>query len=292
MSSTSIYKAHIYLWIVALIYGANYSIARIILLPGYIGPNGFILLRIFSGLLLFRIFFGPFIQIRKKDILEILLLSITGVLTNQLFFFNGLARTSPIHASLIMLTTPLLVLLFSYFRKEIDLKLRHWIGSILGFLGTSILVLYSNKNSSSVATWEGDLMILINAISYSIYLSRLPRLMERYPVMEILKWIFAIAFIICIPFGAKEVLNISWIQFEVQHYLSLFFVLIGTTFMAYLFNAKAMEISDPGMVGNYIYLQPLLAIIIAIILGQDHLQAAVVLSAIIIFSGLFLSTSK
>ncbi|NOT35927.1 MAG: DMT family transporter [Saprospiraceae bacterium] len=288
MTKSVLVKAHIYLWIVALIYGANYSIARIILSPGLIDPNGFILLRIFSGFILFRIFFGPMIKIDKKDWIDLIILSITGVLINQLFFFNGLARTSPIHASLIMLTTPILVLLFSSLSKPRLLNGMHWLGTLLGFGGATLLIFYSTLNKDGISTVVGDLMIFINAVSYAIYLSRLPSIMKSYPVMEIIKWIFLIAFFLCIPFGFMDIEQIRWQSFEAQHVFSILFVLIGTTFLAYLCNAKAMEYSNPSLVGNYIYLQPLLAIMIACIIGQDQLHFHIIVSSLIIFNGLFI----
>lgn len=285
--------AHLYLFFVALIYGANYTIARIVLNAGLIAPNGFILLRIFSALFLFVLFFGWFKNIKKEDRMEFLVLSIFGVLINQLFFFNGLARTSPIHASLIMLTTPILVLIFTSINSGKNFKLKHWLGTLLGLLGTLYLVL-SSKDSyhNTDATILGDLMIFINAISYAIYLSRVSNMMMKYNSLDILKWVFALAFLMCLPFGFSDIKNIHWSDFQAIHYYSLAFVLIGTSFLAYLLNVKAIEISNASLAGNYIYLQPLIAVGIACVLGGEALTIQIIFSGILIFFGLYLSTSS
>ncbi len=283
--------AHIYLFLVALIYGANYTIARIVLVPGLISPNGFILLRILSALLLILVFFGWFCKIDTKDRKEFFILSIFGVLVNQLFFFNGLARTSPIHASLIMLTTPILVLIISKINSGKNFNATHWIGTIIGLLGTMYLILSSKTVNNTSASLLGDFMIFINAISYAIYLSRVADLMTKYKSLDILKWIFAIAFILSLPFGLIEVVNIRWYEFDAIHYYSLAFVLVGTSFLAYLLNAKAIEISNASLAGNYIYLQPLIAVTIACGIGGESLTMNVIFSGVFIFLGLYLSTS-
>src|SRR5258706_6933152 len=97
-----------------IVYGANYSIAKISL-PQYIQPAGYILLRVAGSTLLYALFLllfmrGKSFRIDKSDWLRFILCGITGVALNQVLFFEGLARTSPVHAALILTSNPLLVL--------------------------------------------------------------------------------------------------------------------------------------------------------------------------------------
>ncbi len=265
-------RAHIYLFIVALIYGANYSIAKIVLDPGLLDPNTFIFMRIGSAALLFIIFFG----IPSLNVLgswrELIFASLTGVVANQFLFFNGLARTTPVHAALIMITTPILVLGIQFYTQRFQVSNRQWFGTVIAFAGTALLIGISDRNlgsrSSSIA---GDLMVFFNACSYAIYLTRFPALISRHRPMDVLSWIFIFGFIMSIPLGAAQFNQISWQSFDANSVAALLFVLICTTFLTYLLNAKSLELSGPALVSQYIYLQPLLALVIAMILGKDQL---------------------
>ena len=190
-----------------------------------------------------------------------------------------------------MLTTPLLVLLLTSIGNRVIFTLTHWIGTIIGFAGAIYLVLSISNLSDHLASIEGDIMIFINALSYAVYLSRVPRLLDKYDAVEILKWIFAIAFVFCLPFGICNVLEIEWNDFEIKHFMSMGFVLVCTTFIAYLLNIKALKLSNPSLVGNYIYLQPLIAIVIACSLREDQLTIQTLIAGSLIFLGIFLSTS-
>ncbi len=293
MNLNSNEKAHIYLFLVALIYGSNYTIAKLILDPGFIQPNTFILMRVGAGLLLFVLFFGSFSRIERSDWPGLIQLSVTGVLVNQLLFFNGLQRTSPVHAALIMVGTPILVLMLRWLKQERKITKRNWIGCLLGFGGTALLILQSSsKHVVTHSSLEGDLMVFVNACSYAIYLNKAPDLIKKYKAMEIMKWIFAIGFVGCLPFGVSGLTEIPWSSMDYSHWLSLIFVLVATTFLAYLLNAKALQISTPALVSSYIYLQPVIALGIAVLLRKDSLNVEVICCGLISMYGVYLCSDS
>lgn len=289
--SNQSYLAHLVLFIVALIYGANYSIAKIVLDPKYIQPNGFILLRIWSAVILFIVFFGPLKRIEKSDFRLLIVCALSGVLCNQLFFFNGLSLTSPIHAALIMVCTPMLVLIMRYF-KGFPLSPTNIFGCILGFFGAAWLILSSKNGHGQNSSALGDIYILINALSYGYYLIQAPKLIQKYGPFETMKWLFLIGGICCIPFGIHDLVVTQWTLLDRDAWLALIFVLICTTFLAYALNAFALQLSHSSLVSNYIYLQPFIASIIAIWLGKDFFQWRHLFIGIIIITGVFLSDWK
>ena len=287
----TVLKAHIFLLIVALIYGANYSIAKLVLNDGYIAPNGFILIRAGLGFVLFFLFHHFFIQerVERKDIPLIALCGLFGVAINQLCFFNGLKLTSSVHASLIMLTAPMLVLIASSILLKEKITLIRIVGLIIGASGAALLILNRSSSSAGEASIGGDLLILVNASSYAIYLVIVKRLMKKYNPLTIVKWVFFFGFLYVIPFGYKEFIQIQVQTFTTQIWLAVAFVIIGTTFLAYLLNAKALTLVNPTVVSAYIYLQPLVATIIAILFSAYRLEGTTILSAILISIGLYLS---
>ncbi len=281
-------RAHLMLAIVAIIYGANYSIAKIIMDPGLLGANGFILLRILAAIFFFLLFFGKPIKIEKKDYGLFLLCAVTGVLANQLLFFNGLERTSPIHAALIMICTPLIVLAIIGFQGK-KLSLLQWLGCLFGFGGAASIITRLGVQNSMVVDVLGDLMVFGNALSFGFFLTQAPKLISKYGAFEMMKYLFLIALAFCIPFGWNDLYQAPWSEFKLEHWASLIFVLIFTSFLAYALNAKALELVEPSLVSQYIYLQPLIAVLVAYMTGKDQLTLQTILAGLVIMLGVWLS---
>ena len=162
-------RAHLAITAANVIYGANFSIAKIAM-PGYIRPQGFILLRVFFALLMFYVF-GRMKNINErvemKDHLRLAVMGLFGVAINQMLFFEGLSRTSNINAALIMTSTPIMVSAAAALLYKDRPSLFRVIGILFGIIGASSLILM-RKDIRGVATWQGDLMIFINAASYEI----------------------------------------------------------------------------------------------------------------------------
>lgn len=286
-------KVHAALFTVALIYGANYSIAKIIV-PEFIGPFGTIFFRVIVAGLLFAIIHAIWIKEKvtsRKDYIRLALCGMFGVAGNQLMFFKGLSITTPINASLVMQTAPVLVLILSYFTLSEKMNTSKVIGIILSLLGAVLLVGGPDLSFSS-ATVIGDLFIFLNACSYGIYLVLAKPLMAKYNALTIVKWIFFFGAIIVVPFSYKEVIQVDWQNVDSQFYLCLGYVVIGTTFLAYLLNAWGLKFVNASVVGIYIYLQPVLATGFAILIRGDELTLRTVLLSILIFIGVYLVSKK
>ena len=279
-------RAHLALLGVALIYGANYSIAKIVLDDGYILPKGFILMRVFSGMILFWLFHQLFVRekVLRKDWWRLALCGVFGVAVNQLFFFMGLKLTTPINASLIMTTTPILVLIASSLLIGERFTLQKLAGILLGAVGAIILILNGQSLDLGSEGWLGDLMILVNASSYGIYLVLVKDLMKRYHPITVVKWVFTFGFIYVLPFGFGELQQVDWTSFTIPIWLAVVYVLLMTTFMAYLLNAFALSKVNPSVVSIYIYLQPLVAAIVALFLQQDIISGQKIMAASLILA--------
>lgn len=283
-------KAHIALFIVALLYGGNYSIAKLVMDDNYIQPLGFIVLRALTGCILFWIVHLTFVQekVEKKDFPLIILCAIFGVAVNQMFFFIGLKYTSPINASLIMMTTPILVLLTSSLLIKEKITFQKMIGIALGASGAIILISFGKVLSFQQDQFYGDVMIFINAVSYGIYLVIVKKLMNRYHPITVIKWVFTFGIFMVIPFGIEDLKIVQWADFNQTIWAAIAYVLIGATFLTYLLNAFALKIVNASVVSIYIYLQPLLATFIALMMEKDELSPIKILAAILIFSGVYL----
>ncbi len=277
------------LFLANLIYAGNYTIAKEVM-PEYLQPFGFILLRVIVACVMFwltSLFFQKE-KVERRDLLKLALCAVFGVTINQLAFFSGLALTVPINASIIMVTTPILVLIISMLCLIEKLTIFKGIGILLGASGATFLVLRGGGPQMSADTFWGDILILVNAISYGIYLVLAKPLMKKYHALTIVKWIFLFGAIYILPFGYRDLLVVEWNELSWQIWSCIAYVIIGTSFIAYLLNTMALKYVNASVVGAFIYLQPFLAAIIAISFGKDHLDSTKIIAAILIFSGVFL----
>ena len=280
---------HLALFLVNLIYALNYSIAKDVM-PDYIGPSGFILLRVIGGSLLFFLTYIFFIKenVELNDIVRLLFCGLFGVAINQLFFFEGLNLTTPINAAIIMTVSPILVIIFSAIIIKEKITIRKLLGIFLGIVGAATLILKSGSISIDNAFFVGNILIFINATSYSIYLVLVKTLMTKYNPITVMFYVFSFGLIFVLPFGLNELLEVNTQSFSKIIYLKVAFVVICTTFLAYLFNAFALKTLNPSVVSTYIYLQPVLASVVAIFLKSDSLDFIKILSALFIFSAVYL----
>lgn len=252
-------KAHLYLFAAALIYGANYPLAKSVM-PEPFAPVGFIFMRVLgAGLLFWFIRIWVKEHIASTDWWRLVLCGITGVATNQLFFFMGLERTSPINASIIMTTTPILVMVLAALILRNPITLRKGTGVLLGAIGAVGIILLSRSDSSNLSNPVGDLFILINAISYGLYLVLVKPLMAKYQPLTVISYVFLFGFLVVAPVGFSSFRSIEWSQVDVWAAGVLAFVILGTTFLTYLFNILAIRHVQPTVSSAYIYFQPILS---------------------------------
>jgi drug/metabolite transporter (DMT)-like permease len=290
-------KAHFALAAVALIYGANYIIAKSVM-PDPIDPNSFITLRVGGALLLFWIIAARYFQIpSKEDWGRFILCGLTGVAINQLCFFNGLALTSPINSSIIMTSNPIMVLVISAFLLRSSISVTKIIGVVIGAIGAVSLLVLSNQTDSSGLHFQGDIFILINSLSYAFYLVLVKPLMSKYHPMLVIAWVFTIGFIAVLPFGGSSLTEVNWSVLSTWQWFTVFYVIIFVTFLTYLFNIIALSILTPTIASAYIYLQPLLAGVFSFLfsfyLTQDYsgdITLPKVICTLLIFLGIYLTS--
>jgi drug/metabolite transporter (DMT)-like permease len=284
-------KAHIALFIVAVIYGLNYIIAKEVM-NGYIGPRGFIFIRVVGASALFWLFHSfskSEKSIERKDWPRILLSGFFGVAANQMMFFEGLHLTTPINASVIMTVNPILVLVLSAILLKEGIRRWRILGIVLGFSGALFLIL-GRGNVSLLNDQQslGNLLILLNATSYGIYLVIVKPLMAKYQALQIIKWVFLCGLLFVVPLGWSQFAAVDWASWTPTIIAQAAFVVIGTTFVAYLFNVYALKTVSSTTVSIYIYLQPLMATAASLALGKDILTWREVFAAALIFSGVYL----
>jgi drug/metabolite transporter (DMT)-like permease len=260
--------AHMALLAVALIYGANFIIAKSVM-PDPIEPTSFIALRVVGAAILFWVIaIRKIVLPKKEDWWRFIACAIAGVATNQLLFFNGLALTSPVNASIIMTSNPIIVMVLSAIFLKQPITVLKAAGVALGALGASMLLWSSNGDVNGNSSLLGDVFILLNSISYAIYLVMVKPLMQKYHPLDIVAWTFLIAIALVFPFGGMGLKAVAWSTLDSWQWFCVAFVIVCTTFLTYLFNILAIHRLSPTIASSYIYLQPVFAGLFALLLAS------------------------
>ncbi|HBY67114.1 MAG TPA: EamA family transporter [Flavobacteriaceae bacterium] len=276
------------------IYGLNHTIAKG-LMPNIIEPYGFIVLRVGGAAILFWLIsiFYPSEKIDKKDWPRIIACACFGMVINMLMFFKGLSLSTPINSSVVITVSPVLLLILSaVFLKE-QITLRKSIGIGIGLAGALVLILFGLKiqpNAPNIPL--GNLLFIINATSYSIYLIIVKPLVAKYSSITLMKLFFLFAIVINLPIGYSEFVAVDWFNLPFDAIWKLAFVVVGTTFLTYLLSIYALKQLSPSTIGAFIYLQPVLAVLFAVLVGADTLTPLRILAAALIFLGVYLSSRK
>lgn len=285
--------AIIALFIANLIYAGNYSIAKIAL-PSYILPNAFIILRVVGALIVFGAMYRLFYyeKIERKDLLRLFVSGAFGIAANQLLLFQGLAKTSPINASLMLALCPLLTIVMSFFFLKEKMTFIRIIGLLIAFAGTFYLIAAGDILNFQWKGKSGDILLFFNALFYGAYLIIVKPLMEKYKPFTVAFWIFLFGAMVVIPVGWSEFELIQWNTFTPKIWWVVAYVVGAVTCIAYFCNIYALNTVSPSIVSSFIYLQALLASIIAISMQADKIYTWKVIAGAMILIGVYLVNTK
>ncbi|MDP1802796.1 MAG: DMT family transporter [Bacteroidota bacterium] len=290
---TNAVKGHIALFAAQIVYALNYSIAKG-LMPDFIGPLALVFLRIFGAGLLFWILsiFVKTQKVERADMIKMIWLALFGVVINQVFFIWGLSLTHPINSAIIMVSNPIIVFIFTLIILKERITILKVSGLTLAVIGAMILLLFKGNFSFGSETKLGDLMTLINSTSWAIFVVLVKPIMQKYNTVTVMRWMFLFGSIYIIPIGLNDMMDTNWHLFTPHAIFATCFVIIATTFFAYLLNIYGLQSLSANTVSMYIYLQPFLATIFAIIMGEDRLTPIKIFSGILIICGLYLVNKK
>lgn len=286
--------AFIAAFVVQLMYGLNYTFAKDVMAGGFVKPFAFIVLRVGGATSLFWLFsfMGPKEKIDKKDYIHFFIAALFGIAINMLMFFKGLEHTTPIHASVISTISPILVLIMSAIFLNEKLTSMKILGVFIGFAGAIILTVYGKSLRSEDNVLLGNTLIFINATSFAIYLILVKKLTAKYHPLTFLKWLFLFSFFMVVPFGYSELMEIDLPSFSPYVFFAVAFVIIGATYIANLLNPLALVHLRASTVSIFIYIQPVIAGVFAIMMGSDNLTMVKVIASALIFLGIYLVTKR
>ncbi|MGL4331474.1 MAG: DMT family transporter [Bacteroidales bacterium] len=285
---------HLAVLVTAILFGLNIPIAKS-LMPEWFSPLAASALRMLFAAVAFWItsLFLPAEPVSKKDLLTLFAASFFGIFLNQTTYIIGLSQTSPIDSSIIATSTPILVMIISFFVLKEPISLKKTLGVLLGLGGAIYLIYYSQSHpTETTSSLKGNIYCFIGSILYSVYLVATRNISQRYSPVTLMKWMFLFAAIFILPFTYNEIISAKALTETAppEVYLKLSYVLAGATFITYILIPVGLKRIRPTTVGMYNYVQPLVASFVAIGMGQDHFSMDKLLVGIVIFYGVYLVT--
>jgi drug/metabolite transporter (DMT)-like permease len=280
--------AHLSLLAANIIYGLNYSIAKSVM-PDHIKPLALVSFRsvLTAGLFWITSLFLPKEPVNRKDLLFLFGCSFFGVVLNQILFLAGLNLTSPINSAIIQSTNPIFAFVFAALILNERITFLKGSGLAIGLSGVLLLILQNGTPDLASSTFLGDVFTLVNSISWAFYTVIIKRMLEKYHPVTVMKWTFFFGMLTTIPAGYNQWSTMDWSSIPLNAWLGIGFVVVFATYLGYLFLSFGLRRLSPTIVSTYTYTQPIIAAYIVSMMGQDHIDLVMVVSALLIFAGVF-----
>ena len=286
------YAPHIALLVVQMFFGAAAMLGKLALMA--FPPVAIVGFRVAGAALAFTLLQsrrGGMRLERGAHYLHFALFACFGVIFNQLLFFKGLSLTTATNTSLLAVMIPVFAILVSVVIGNDKLTVLKAAGTILAGGGVVYLIDPSNASFSS-ATTQGDILVILNSMSYATYIAVSKRLITHYGALKSIAWVFLFASIVNVPLGLYSLSAVDVGQINLRGWLALGGVVLFSTILAYYWNAWALARVSPAVVAVYTYLQPLIGTLLAIFILGEAWKPRIFAAMILIFSGVFLVTRR
>ena len=203
----------------------------------------------------------------------------------KLCMMFGLAQTSPIDGSIISTSTPLIVLFLSVIVGIERVSKMKIVGLLMGMAGAIAIIVSSNIGSHTQSGVEGNLLILVSACVSAAYMVWFKKLVGKYRVTTLLRWIYCSSAIVMLPIGAHDIYTTDFASMSTPIILASLFVLIVPTYLPNLLLNYSLKFVSPTTTSIYSYIQPIVAIILAVAMGLDKPHLDTLFFAVVIFIG-------
>ena len=286
------YAPHLALLLVQITFGSLPVIGKVVLkvIPSF-AVVGFRVGITALALFLVQRFRGDLRLERREDYWRFAVLSFFGVTLNQFLFISGLALTKASNTSLLAVTIPIFALTIgSVFGLE-KLRAVTFFGIIVAAIGVVLLIDPRNASFSSETTL-GDVLIILNSLSYGIYVVISKDVITRNGALKSIAWVFIFASLICVPVGFYSLSAVEISAVSPMVWFMVLYIALVATLLPYLLNAWALVRVNPSVVAVYIYLQPVIGFFTAVVFLGEKVTRWTILAAILIFSGVFLVTRR
>ena len=279
---------HLACFLAYAIFGFNIIVCKDLTAGRLISPLAIFCLRSVGAGALFWIIslFTPKEKVEKKDYVRIFAASILGFFVCQVTFLVGIPHITPMDCSVLSAISPIYTMIIAAIVLKEPITWQKAGGVIISFAGIIYLIVSrTSADGTAETSLFGILMIVLNSLSFSLYLGIFKPLIGKYSVVTFMKWIFLFAFVVSVPFSAKELVTLQWSAIPAIQLAELAYLIICATFITYFLIPVGQKRIRPTLVSMYSYVQPIIAIVISISVGLEILTWQKVLATIMVFGG-------
>ena len=279
---------HLACFLAYAIFGFNIIVCKDLTADRLISPLAIFTLRSLGAGALFWLIslFTPREKVERKDYVRIFAASMLGFFVCQVTFLMGIPHITPMDCSVLSAISPIYTMIIAAIVLKEPITWQKTAGVMISFAGIIYLIV---SRSSATGTAEtsmfGILMLILNSLSFSLYLGIFKPLIGKYSVITFMKWIFLFAFVVSAPFSAKEILTLDLNVIPAIQLAELAYLIFCATFITYFLIPVGQKRIRPTLVSMYSYVQPIIAIVISIAVGMEMLTWQKVFAAIMVFGG-------
>lgn len=294
---SNIYKGHLAMLGANVLWGLMAPISKVVLSSGFINPLSLTTFRMLGAAIVFWLAsaFTKKEHVHHQDLVKLFFAALLGIVLNQGSFIFGVALTSPIDASIVTTTTPILTMIIAALYLKEPVTGKKVLGIFIGAAGAMLLIMSSQTVAASEGrssnVW-GDLLCLLAQLSFSLYFVLFKGLIGKYSPVTLMKWMFTYASICTIPFSYSSVSSIDFMNLPSELYYGVAYIVLGATFLSYLLVPIGQHILRPTVACMYNYVQPIVASTIAVIWGLDTFGLMKSIAIILVFTGVYIVTQS
>lgn len=294
MKNTEIFQGHLSMLLATIMWGAMAPIAKGVLEEGVLDGLSLSVVRIGGGTLLFLLFallpknITGDTKVERKDYLTLFLASVIMISANQGMFIIGIGYTSPVDTSVMCTLTPVFTLILSALFIGQPLTFLKVTGIILGLTGALIMAFSNKSDVIAINPLLGNTLCMLAQICASIYYVFFLKVIHKYPPFTIMKWMFLFSSLSYVPCILLFTPPIDWMSLSSSSILSILYIIIFPTFLAYLIIPFSQRRLKPTVVSTYAYLQPVVSAILSFIMGLAIFGWNRIIATAFIFLGVYL----
>lgn len=291
------YEGHLALLVANVSWGLMAPFLKDLLNGGIITPMALSGYRIIGGALLFWLI-GMFVKpdknacnsIERRDIVPLIIASLLVIGLNQVLIIVGMSLTSPVDASVVCSLTPIFTLIFGAILMGIAFTWSKALGVTIGLAGALIFVFTGQADAETCVTNPvlGDVACLMAQVFGALYLVCFTKLISKYSLITLMKWMFLISGIAVLPFSLPDMLAVDWSQVILMEYIDLTFIILFGTCLAYMLIPVAQRRVEPTVIAMYNYLQPVVAVVFSVIAGLATFSIANAIATAMVFVGVWI----
>lgn len=291
------YEGHLALLVANVSWGLMAPFLKDLLNGGIITPMALSGYRIIGGALLFWLI-GMFVKpdknacnsIERRDIVPLIIASLLVIGLNQVLIIVGMSLTSPVDASVVCSLTPIFTLIFGAILMGIAFTWSKALGVTIGLAGALIFVFTGQADAETYVSNPvlGDVACLMAQVFGALYLVCFTKLISKYSLITLMKWMFLISGIAVLPFSLPDMLAVDWSQVILMEYIDLTFIILFGTCLAYMLIPVAQRRVEPTIIAMYNYLQPVVAVVFSVIAGLATFSIANAIATAMVFVGVWI----